>query len=444
MTWRATLRRSVVALLVLMPSLGWLGPSSARAESADSYEASQSVVADRKNDQIQPRVHGDWVVWKDYRNLPSRSVDGSPNGQIYGFNRETEAELQLSSTNDSGDPAISGTVVVWTEGRDRGNGIFGTYLDTGEVFRVSDARGHQQYPAVSGSVVVWQDNREGNWDVYGYDLEASKEFPLVEQNEDQTRPAISGRTVVWEDWRDRKAGPDIFAFDLETRKSTRLTSNHDAYQPAVSDRWVVWVGKAEQAVFARNLGKDKTIRLSSAAGPKGRPAISGELVVWADERNGDSDIYGYDLETGVEFPILIRDEPQTDPDIHGATVVWSDGRGRNHDVIAAQLTGPREFVPAKEVLATRESTQTISSPAALVVTPPTTVISLRVAGTDGSGLILRSAPSETADQVNLLPEGAILTAVGQPQHADGRAWYPVRDPDGLTGWVAAEYVLPIS
>ena len=39
---------------------------------------------------------------------------------------------------------------------------------------------------------------------------------------------------------------------------------------------------------------------------------------------------------------------------------------------------------------------------------------------------------------------ALLTALGQPQYAEDRAWYPVRDSDGDTGWVAAEYVLPIS
>ncbi|NMC76400.1 MAG: hypothetical protein GYA60_03795, partial [Candidatus Methanofastidiosa archaeon] len=34
-----------------------------------------------------------------------------------------------------------------------------------------------------------------------------------------------------------------------------------------------------------------------------RPAIYGDIVVWEDNRNGNSDIYGYNLKTGQEFPI---------------------------------------------------------------------------------------------------------------------------------------------
>jgi beta propeller repeat protein len=443
MAWRAALRRGVAAPLVVALSLGLLAPS-ARAQSADAYKAKQFVVADRKNDQVQPRASGDWVVWKDYRNVPMRTVDSSPNGEIFGFNRATETEQKISSTKDAGDPAISGSVVVWTEGRSRDNAVYGAYLDTGEVFRISDARGHQQYPAVSEWIVVWQDNREGNWDIHAFDLERTEEFPLVEQDEDQTRPAISGRTVVWEDWRDRKAGPDLYTYDLDTQKAKRLTNNQDAFEPAISGRWVVWVGKAEQAVFARNLDQDKTIKLSSKPGPKSRPSISGELVVWADERSSDSDIYGYDLATSVEFPVLIRDERQYEPHVDGGTIVWSDARGRNYDVIAADLSGPREFAPPRTIVAKPETTSAPSAPAARVVPPPSTTISLRVVGTDGSGVNLRAAPSLTADQVKLLADGTLLTAIGQPQQAEDRTWYPVRDADGDSGWVAAEYVLPIS
>ena len=53
-----------------------------------------------------------------------------------------------------------------------------------------------------------------------------------------------------EDWRDRGQGPDIFAYDLDEGKETRLTKTHDAFEPAISDRWVVWVGRADQGVFA--------------------------------------------------------------------------------------------------------------------------------------------------------------------------------------------------
>jgi beta propeller repeat protein len=40
-----------------------------------------------------------------------------------------------------------------------------------------------------------------------------------------------------------------------------------------------------------------------AAGDQFDPAISGDTVVWYDGRNGNADIYGYDLSAHSEFPI---------------------------------------------------------------------------------------------------------------------------------------------
>ena len=53
------------------------------------------------------------------------------------------------------------------------------------------------------------------------------------------------------------------------------------------------------------------------------PAIDGRYVVWEDGRNGtDTDIWGYDLLTGEEFPIFQGPDSQGDPKISGNLVVW--------------------------------------------------------------------------------------------------------------------------
>jgi beta propeller repeat protein len=59
--------------------------------------------------------------------------------------------------------------------------------------------------------------------------------------------------------------------------------------------------------------------------------VSGNIVVWADQRepSGEcivTDIYGYDLSTGQEFPICVETGDQSHPAISGNIVVWSDGR----------------------------------------------------------------------------------------------------------------------
>lgn len=307
-----------------------------------SYGVEHFLVADVRKDQVLPRVSGSWVVWKDYRNLSQRSVDDSPNGQIYGRDLSTGDEMDVARTKDAGEPAISGSLVVWTAGgRGKTTEIHGVDLLEGPVFAVTDSPGRQERPAISELLVVWQDSRNGNWDIFARDLTWESEVAVVEHSDEQGRPAVSGRMVVWEDWRERGPGPDIFGLNLETRREVRITNNHDAFEPAISGRWVVWVGAVSQAVFAHNLENGQTLQLSTAPGAKSQPAISGELVVWTDERHGNRDVYGYDLVTSTEFVVVRLGEAQDDPHISGTTVVWSDARGPNRDIVGATLTLPR-------------------------------------------------------------------------------------------------------
>ena len=54
------------------------------------------------------------------------------------------------------------------------------------------------------------------------------------------------------------------------------------------------------------------------------PDVSGNIVVWEDKRNGNWDIYGYDLSTGAEFPISLGEYDQKWPVVSGDMVLWTD------------------------------------------------------------------------------------------------------------------------
>jgi hypothetical protein len=67
----------------------------------------------------------------------------------------------------------------------------------------------------------------------------------------------------------------------------------------------------------------------------------------------------------------------------------------------------------------------------------------RVAGTDGDGVNLRTAPSLTAARLKTIPEGALVQLNGEPVQAEGLAWRSIRDQAGASGYVAAQYVKPL-
>jgi len=70
------------------------------------------------------------------------------------------------------------------------------------------------------------------------------------------------------------------------------------------------------------------------------PAIDGDLVVWKDWRNGDPDIYGYDLSRGIEFPIYVGPGEQSRPAVSGNLVVWNDWQNGDMDIWGAYVPEP--------------------------------------------------------------------------------------------------------
>jgi hypothetical protein len=90
-------------------------------------------------------------------------------------------------------------------------------------------------------------------------------------------------------------------------------------------------------------------------------------------------------------------------------------------------------------------------PTYIVVTsaPPTPVVwpsvarYVRVTGTEGLSLRIRSAPGTTAETVKLVPDGTRLLVTGDGREADGLLWWPVRDPsDNKEGWVVSTFLVP--
>jgi hypothetical protein len=66
---------------------------------------------------------------------------------------------------------------------------------------------------------------------------------------------------------------------------------------------------------------------------------------------------------------------------------------------------------------------------------------LVVAGTNGSGVNLRTSPV-AGQRVAALAEGTRLDLLGPDVEFDGLRWTPVRDPCGASGWVPMRYAAP--
>jgi hypothetical protein len=68
---------------------------------------------------------------------------------------------------------------------------------------------------------------------------------------------------------------------------------------------------------------------------------------------------------------------------------------------------------------------------------------VRVTGTQGLSLRIRSAPGTAAETVELVPDGTRLLVTGDGREADGSLWWPVRDlGDNKEGWAVSTFLVP--
>lgn len=94
-------------------------------------------------------------------------------------------------------------------------------------------------------------------------------------------------------------------------------------------------------------------------------------------------------------------------------------------VVGPSPTSPLP-TPTEVPLSTPEPSATVGVATALVSSP--------------NGLWLREAPGGS-QEIELIPDGTILTLLPGVEEVDGVAWQQVRTPLGNDGWVAADFIV---
>jgi hypothetical protein len=349
------------------------------------------------------------VVWTDARNgnpdVFARRV---------GANLSLGPELAVATSGaDQLNPAIAyapgnGWIAVWEDGAIGSKDIHGAKIAnsgeslTGSNFVVSAAANGQTSPAIAGATnnphknkwfVTWSDARNGGInDIYGARLQWSSNTVSVLDPGGiavstaqglQVEPAVaynpqnSNFMSVWSDARSASEARDIYGARVAVNNGNVLdpggilvsrSANQQA-APAMAacggKYLVVWTdtrndyqwpdiyGAITDASFPPAI-LVSNIAISTAAGRQDLPRVacngSDFFVVWADERNGNRDIYGARVRAsdGVVLdpsgiPITTHAAQQNDPAVsyHPSgilQVVWADDRSGNYDIYGKRVS----------------------------------------------------------------------------------------------------------
>lgn len=130
------------------------------------------------------------------------------------------------------------------------------------------------------------------------------------------------------------------------QKEFKITTNpHEQRSPAIYQNIVVWQDKrnGNWDIYGFNLLTKEEFSITTNPDDQKHPAIHGDMVVYEDYRNDTNGIYGYSLSTYKEIPISIGEGMKSLPAIYGNIVVWTDPRNGNFNIYGYNLLKKEEF-----------------------------------------------------------------------------------------------------
>ncbi|UCD91982.1 MAG: hypothetical protein JSV43_07065 [Methanobacteriota archaeon] len=285
----------------------------------------------------------EWIVW-----------NGTSVKKFQLNEDDVETPLRFTTQGPQGHLRAWDDYIVWHDDYNSTTD-YDIYLhkwSTNETIRLTDNISDEKNPSIGGGYVVWQanNNTTAYWDIWAYRISDANFIRLSMDDSNQTDPVVSDTFAVWID--DRHANTtngnqtELYLYDLERGSEVRVTvqwtnttedlpSEHSV---AIYGTNMVWIDDAEghDDVVLHEYSGDTRITNDSAA--QGNPDIGPRYVVWEDYRNGNWDIYGYDMQEDVEFPISTHSANQRYPRICADRVVWGDFREGNWDIYMHNLT----------------------------------------------------------------------------------------------------------
>jgi beta propeller repeat protein len=200
-------------------------PDSYDVYAYDLVAGTTQLVAGGSAYQGYPDVFGERIVYEDYGD-PQADADIYMHDLTDGTETKiTDRDASTKWDEDQFDPRIWGDTVVWYDYRNPDIDVWAYDVSTGTEQRITDENATQEYPAVFRDFIAWSDERS-NWNVYLHDLRDGQEYPITSSTEIQDYPDVWGNKTVWTDYRDTVGSQaDIWMAEseLELDRSGGLT-----------------------------------------------------------------------------------------------------------------------------------------------------------------------------------------------------------------------------
>lgn len=315
------------ALTAIALTLLWIA-FDAPAQAAGTITGKEVPIAVGPGDQSDPAISGPIISYTD---VSSGTAD------VYFYDERTKTTHPgATGPGDQEFSSVSGNLIAYTEYAGLAPAEVWTYdITTGVATNISNRPDSDQLkPAISSQLIAWEDKRQGLPHIFVYIL-SSGVTQQISGGGPQSDPAASGGRVVYTD---ESTGSQVKVWDLATGTTTvfgALTG-----QPDIDGENVAYVDMsgANWDVVVHNLTSGAETRLTLPGTGGGYPKISGEFVAFEDWSSGASHIVLWHWTGGELHYFSPLTSIQTLAAISGNRIVYTDNRNGNLDIYAYDFT----------------------------------------------------------------------------------------------------------
>jgi hypothetical protein len=339
-------RRVTIAVALVLAALLAAGAAAyfLTLRTAAPPPSRHRALAARSVEPGEPAVSGTLVVWSDRRRGDARS-----NVYVYDERRGTVRRL-TADVADAIQPAVHGSTIVYAQRGETGSRIVRYDVPTAAFSVVAEAPGRRLAPATDGTWVVWEDYRSGFAPaVYARRLSGGPELRVpAGRRGGQTRPRVAEGFVVWEEAPssfDQSSAPAVFGYDLDKGgKAVPVSATREAaILPDTDGRTVVWAQSKGRDLDVVAWNRAMDLRRPVASGPREQtlPRVSGERVYWVENTSGRTLVRFATLADRTARPLTtVAGGDQTGVAAEGTSVAWLERTRRGWVVRSLQMTAP--------------------------------------------------------------------------------------------------------
>ncbi|MEI6916583.1 MAG: hypothetical protein WCL39_15720, partial [Armatimonadota bacterium] len=255
------------------------------------------ALAPGMNNQQNPRIWQDWVVWQE---------DGSRGSDIRLCNVKTNAVTTITNTGDCTVPRIADGLISWCRPVDVG---------TFQVFVVPLATPSAAFAMFGPSVA--------NSTHHALSLDT---LFVVTQNYDLTHLSRVMPVSL-----------------IEKRNLSPVGRQKSQSDPSTDGASVVWVeagaSSTDTSVWSRNLRNGGERQVTNSAAERKLPEVAGDIVAWLEKRNGAWEIWASRLSNSTVFPLAVGQAERDNLDADGGHIAWQRVFEDRHVIMLATVDG---------------------------------------------------------------------------------------------------------